>query len=452
MNEKKGAKPLSYNLYSNIIREKGFYKINIAEDIKATELVVDDFFWLCDSVDVSCMSDEVLLIPLILNMAPVIWANGINVKIETMDKTLLKSLNIIRSNLKVMYPSLSWNGIITPQQTINISSNAKKSTVKNENPLVLFSGGVDSVFTLMSHLKEKPTLVTVRGIDISFGDIIGWKLVQEQTRQFALDYGLNYTFVESNFYSFLNQSKLNLLTNEIPNWWGYVQHGMGFSGLAAPIAFDKAINKLYFASSHTSKFQQPWGSDPKIDDNIKWKDFHVVHDGYDYSRHSKLQSIIKDHQQFEINSPYLRVCYSNRENGGKNCCFCEKCARTISALYIEGREPASFGFDINQHQFIHTTYQSFKNLKFDFKYSTQFFWEDIQASIRETDCYMHKGYSKELIYYIKWLKKFDFNSYRIKCAKRKRSRQKLKLLVEKLPFVYYCYNKAKKVKYGNINI
>lgn len=46
-------------------------------------------------------------------------------------------------------------------------------------------------------------------------------------------------------------------------------------------------------------------------------------------------------KQLHIN-PELRICWES--TGGKNCCLCEKCIRTILEIYIEGGNPAQFGF------------------------------------------------------------------------------------------------------------
>ena len=52
----------------------------------------------------------------------------------------------------------------------------------------------------------------------------------------------------------------------------------------------------------------------------------------------------------------LRVCWESA--GGSNCCHCEKCLRTILAIYAEGADPRDFGFD---YEDINTVGKWFRN-------------------------------------------------------------------------------------------
>jgi len=53
-----------------------------------------------------------------------------------------------------MYPEFSFKGKINVKNII-------KNTYSNDNSLVLFSGGVDAFQTLLSHIDEKPYLLTL---------------------------------------------------------------------------------------------------------------------------------------------------------------------------------------------------------------------------------------------------------------------------------------------------
>lgn len=44
----------------------------------------------------------------------------------------------------------------------------------------------------------------------------------------------------------------------------------------------------------------------------------------------------------------MRVCWES--TGGSNCCNCEKCWRTILALYAEGENSREYGFDYTDKQ------------------------------------------------------------------------------------------------------
>lgn len=146
---------MSIRLYQNIERYDSHYKIILSNDIKKTGLVVDDFYWKCYSIDLRNINDEVLTIPLLLNIAPVIWANDLVLELDFIDETLQKSLMIIKDNFKIMYPSLEWSGTIENRSIIGHSSNADNIKHTKGKPLILFSGGLDSVFSVLSHLKHR---------------------------------------------------------------------------------------------------------------------------------------------------------------------------------------------------------------------------------------------------------------------------------------------------------
>jgi hypothetical protein len=179
--------------------------------------------------------------------------------------------------------------------------------------------------------------------------------------------------------TFLNQSMLSDLSKTFPGWWGGVQHGMGFAGLVAPLARQLEISKCYIASSHSVDFTTPWGSDPRIDNHIRYAGVSFWHDGYEYTRHAKLATLINEIRTKGLKRPTLRVCYMNASNAGANCCVCEKCSRTITSLLIEGENPNEYGFSVPIDRFIRTVKISFAKTQFIFAANTLFHWRDTSA-------------------------------------------------------------------------
>ena len=333
-------------LYDSIDIRSGKLTVSFTSDFIKTEIVLDDFWAVYEGVDLSTLDESILNIPVLLNVAPAIWAMGVDVKVPVIDKGLADSFEKLKSTLKGMYPKLKWDGTISAEKI------ADSHIDKKGRPALFFSGGLDSVFSTMRHLDEKPLLITVRGSDVSLSDDNGWELVKNQSLQFAKKYKLEIRYIESNFLDFLNQPMLSSLDDSIPGWWAGVQHGMGFSGLMSPISAHYKINNLYIASSHSKAFNSPWGSCPDIDNNISYGVLNVFHDGYEYTRHGKLKELLRICEDMHLEKPTLRVCYSNAQNSGENCCICEKCSRTITALFVEGEDPNKYGFDINPELFV----------------------------------------------------------------------------------------------------
>lgn len=404
------------------------YMIFINDALKI-DLFEEDFWIKINGQKLTQVPETVLLIPFYLNVAPVIWVSGLTVTVDCMDTALFYSLIRLKKVLRSMYPTVEWNGEINVNRLVAIDFLAEKN-----NSILLFSGGLDSVATSYRHHDEKQTLVTVRGSDIALDDDLGWHNVQNATEDYAQHINADCFFIESNFYDFLNHAYLGNISKAIPLWWAYVQHGMGLSGLMAIPSWFKGASNVYIASSHSYEFSDsPWGSVPKIDNEIAWFGLNVQHDCFDLTRQGKI-NLITDRVRRGSSAPYLRVCYSSR--GGKNCCVCEKCSRTMSGLLVSGFDYNNFGFDLLINEFATHVDQAFKGNKFIFSKSTVFMWTDIQCHIKSKDFYLTEGLSLAAINYLDWLKRFDFVAYESRQAKQAKIRGKIIEQIKVVPGLY----------------
>jgi hypothetical protein len=124
---------------------------------------------------------------------------------------------------------------------------------------------------------------------------------------------------------------------------------MAIIGTAAPLAFINKYKKIYIASTDSHSDQSPWGSKPYIDNNMKWADIEVIHDGYEMERIEKTNFTVK--KSNEINyRPRLRVCYSE-VNNSTNCSACEKCVRTAFGIIVSNDNPNRYGFNFTSKIF-----------------------------------------------------------------------------------------------------
>jgi hypothetical protein len=211
---------------------------------------------------------------------------------------------------------------------------------------------------------------------------------------------------------------------------------MGFAGLVAPMAQHLEISKFYLASSHSVDFTTPWGSDPRIDNHIRYAGVSFLHDGYEYTRHAKLAALINEIRTKGLKRPTLRVCYVNASNAGANCCVCEKCSRTITSLLIEGENPNEYGFSVPFIRFIRTVKASFAKTQFIFASNTLFHWCDIQRAIK-TASHVDPAVQS----YIEWVRDFDFLSYKVASQLRRKRLDPLVRLLSRTPL----YSLAKRV-------
>ena len=265
---------------------------------------------------------------------------------------------------------------------------------------LLFSGGVDSLTSFIRHKNKHPDLYTVWGADIPLHENDFWEKVRNRISLFSNQERVNVNFIKTNMQQLLNQSLLARDYNLI-GWWGPVNHGLMLLGLVAPLT-TKGIGTVLIAATHTKDFKEPWGSHPSIDNNIAWGKCRVVHDGYELSRHEKIRCIT-EHPEY---LSHLRVCYSSHSD--YNCGRCEKCLRTITALILEGIDPKSCNFNIDEKIFRYIKDCLVKGRLY-MGADEIFMWKDIQKHIPKQFNSDMCG-SKE---FFTWFNNFDISKYKM---------------------------------------
>lgn len=210
---------------------------------------------------------------------------------------------------------------------------------------LFFSSGVDSFCSLYKHLKEKPILITLHGSDMTLEDEIGWNIVKNNVVEISRKFNLEKIFISSTFRTITNYMNLTDLVYEKSkdNYWHGFQHGIAIIGHLAPISYKYKIKTNYFASSFSIYDKNVvCASYPTIDNNVKFCSCDTIHDCFEMRRQDKIKYICDFSQENDIKTK-LRVCWESI--GGENCDICEKCIRTILAIYSEGKNPKDYGFN-----------------------------------------------------------------------------------------------------------
>ena len=164
-------------------------------------------------------------------------------------------------------------------------------------------------------------------------------------------------------------------------WWHGFQHGIGITSHAAPYVFMHKFKNIYIASTYSNKYKGTCASDPTIDNYLHMGKCATIHDGFEFSRQDKIRRICEYSRRTGMEIQ-LRVCWIS--SGGKNCCACEKCYRTICAILAEGENPASFGFPNYSLEKMRRDFQkpSFKYQQLTWQV-TLTWWKKIQERFRE---------------------------------------------------------------------
>ncbi len=102
-----------------------------------------------------------------------------------------------------MYPTIEFKGKVIAKKLVD-------NCVQGENGCIeLFSGGVDAFNTLVQHISEKTTLLTLWGSDVGLSDIEGWKKVEKHLDSTAKQFGLDRVWVKTEFKKFIEEGLLS---------------------------------------------------------------------------------------------------------------------------------------------------------------------------------------------------------------------------------------------------
>lgn len=183
---------------------------------------------------------------------------------------------------------------------------------------LLFSGGVDSFYTLLKHRGEINELIFVHGFDLPLGRVALRGEISRKLRLAAAELKKPLIEVETNLRAFSDR--------HVP-WEMY--HGAALASVA--LLLSPRFSRIYIAGTRHSADLVPWGSHPDLDPLWSIENMAVEHDGTEATRPEKVKAIAADTTALK----YLRVCWENR-GGRYNCGRCEKCLRTMVSLRIAG--------------------------------------------------------------------------------------------------------------------
>jgi len=354
-------------------------------------------------------------IPFVTTVLTVAWATGCTIELPVLDQRFLNSMESVRQVMKSWYPGLPFSGGI---KSDTVSQTGKTATNREG---LLYSGGLDSTASLIRCLDVKPVPILVIGTpDLPSSQIDFHRMFLDEVRPFVERLGLNLHVAQSTMLEMVNLDALNSDFGELLGgyWWESVSHGLMLLGACAPLTFTEGIGTLRIAASRTGQFEEPWGSNPEVDEKVAWGATSVVHDSHDISRQQKIDSLIAPFLRKEVSVLPLRVCGSTKSKERLarktlNCGRCEKCTRTIVGLLAVGVDPRTCSFDMRYFS-AQRLRQGLEGGSVKLPKSVWDLWVDIQASLRKRE----KGLDADSMYgsgpFLEWLRGYDLerNLYR----------------------------------------
>lgn len=200
-----------------------------------------------------------------------------------------------------------------------------------------FSGGVDSFYTLWSHLAENQPIVEARithglflhGYDLRLDEAAPYQAIARKYTDLFHKYGLELILASTNAYQFAEFRIDWALFNGAPL--------IGAALLMSPL-----LQRFYIPGWTRYNDITPQGTSPLTDHLLSTDHLDIIHHGASASRFEKISLLI----DWPVTYDLLRVCSNKQQSAElKNCSSCHKCYRTMVSLSILNALPKYVTFD-----------------------------------------------------------------------------------------------------------
>lgn len=211
----------------------------------------------------------------------------------------------------------------------------------------LFTGGVDSSFTLRSNLAPQPSTddfrikhaIFVKGADIPLYQNVRLNTLTNLFTESLKKLDVNLISCSTNIRSF---------TEGIFKW--VYCHGAAL--VSVGLVLQGLLKRLFISASYDYRNLIPWGSSPLLDHWLSTESIDIVHFGASYHRKDKMKIVGK----WEPAHEYLNVCSVTDHIDSVNCERCAKCLGTKAIFDLAG------------------TLSAFKSFRRPFGYREYFRW------------------------------------------------------------------------------
>jgi hypothetical protein len=308
-------------------------------------------------------SSSILNIPVLSTVLPLAWITGADVYVDEVDRTFAESMDALQREYKKMYPGV-------PFKTRLIAGELVSNTYSSDKTALLFSGGLDSAYSLFSNMTLKPILVMIFGAaDVPISNVSFQGTLEREYSDFSERDGLVIDFIRTNALEILDVRRVDHLFWRFQRryqggYWNGMGYSLGHIGQVAPLSIGR-FSRLIVAGAldrtkahdDRTKREYPDASYPSTDEKIMWSNMRVKHDA-SILRHQKASAL----KEFLIaHRLKLRPCghasdlYSRKPQSphlsALNCSQCPKCLRTIAELALAGVDPNECGFCADRSTF-----------------------------------------------------------------------------------------------------
>lgn len=216
---------------------------------------------------------------------------------------------------KAMEIMCDWSRTLkTSLKRIKIAAPLESRPMTGTKRAAFFSGGIDSIYTVLQNRKSLSHLILAHGFDISLNKPFEFSRALKISGEFCRAEGFTLINIKTNAQRFTS-----------PMDWGKHAHGPCIA--AAGHLFSESINEIRIAASYWATQAFPHGSHPKLDNLWSSEALSLIHDGFELTRSEKVEVCVQSEPALKV----LRVCFQGMGRWN-NCGKCEKCLRTMVSL------------------------------------------------------------------------------------------------------------------------
>jgi|GEM_PF-397709 len=252
------------------------------------------------------------------------------------------SPELLRNAEDVMRVWASWWPERRPVRIV--AAAATDDETDGERQALVFTGGVDSFYTLCEYdrmAREQPAcgvrpiddLVYVWGYDLPLFKPSAFEEKVATLHQIAERTGKTLLTLTTNY----RQLDLPLA----PVHWGPILHGPALGGMASFLG--RRWREVLIAASEHYDALGAWGSSPLVDHHFSTGRTRVRHHGAWADRYEKMK-LLADH---DVAFEHLTVCWGRWS--ARNCSGCEKCFRTMLVYDLLGARHRAATFDMSRY-------------------------------------------------------------------------------------------------------
>ncbi|WFL78333.1 hypothetical protein P7228_04520 [Altererythrobacter arenosus] len=229
---------------------------------------------------------------------------------EPVSATLRRNVECLTRQWAAWYPRAKPVSIEAP----TVDDEEGGASLVSRGQGLLFTGGVDSTFTLARRAEETDILIKA---------IFDWDdeshLVEQLRSEKRNVHGKDVLPIGTNVLRAFP---------EFADAWAYRTHGPALGAIAHIVS--QGVDRVIFSSSRTYGTLVPWGSHPLTDPLLSSRDLKFEHYGAEFTRLEKIMRIAK-HPEYISE---LDVCGLEPALKGNrvNCSRCKKCLRTMISL------------------------------------------------------------------------------------------------------------------------